>query len=47
MNLYGGAGHSFTNQMVNALGRPASNITNSDRRSWRAMLDLFGEVLAP
>lgn len=46
MNLYGGAGHSFTNPMVNALGRPGFKYHEpSDRRSWRAMLDLFGEVL--
>src|SRR5262245_48296786 len=45
MNLYGGAGHSFTNPMVNALNRPGFKYHEpSDQRSWRAMLDLLGEV---
>ena len=45
LNLYGGAGHSFTNPQVNALGRPGFKYHEpSDRRSWAAMLDLFGEV---
>jgi len=47
MNLYGGAGHSFTNPDVGALGRPGFEYhAETDRRSWRAMLDLFGETLA-
>jgi len=46
MNLYGGAGHSFTNPDVGALGRPGFEYhAETDRRSWRAMLDLFGETL--
>ncbi len=48
MNLYGGAGHSFTNPAANALGRPGfayHELTN--RRAWRAMLDLFDEVFSP
>jgi dienelactone hydrolase len=45
LNLYGGAGHSFTNPQVDALGRPGFKYHPlSDRRSWAAMLDLFGEV---
>ena len=46
MNLYGGAGHSFTNPGVGALGRPGFEYhAETDRRSWRAMLDLFDETL--
>ena len=46
MNLYGGAGHSFTNPDVGALGRPGFEYhAETDRRSWRAMLDFFGETL--
>jgi dienelactone hydrolase len=45
MNLYGGAGHSFTNPDVGRLGRPGFGYHEpSDRRSWKAMLDLFDEV---
>ena len=48
MNLYGGAGHSFTNPDVGALGRPGFEYhAETDRRSWRAMLDLFEEALQP
>jgi dienelactone hydrolase len=47
MNVYGGAGHSFTNPDVGALGRAGFEYhAETDRRSWRAMLDLFGETLA-
>ena len=46
INLYGGAGHSFTNPDVGALGRPGFEYhAETDRRSWRAMLDLFDETL--
>lgn len=46
MHLYGGAGHSFTNPDVGALGRPGFEYhAETDRRSWRAMLDLFDETL--
>lgn len=46
MNLYGGAGHSFTNPDVGAMGRPGFEYhAETDRRSWRAMLDLFDETL--
>ena len=47
MNLYGGAGHSFTNPDVGALGRPGFAYHEAtDRRSWTAMMDLFAETLA-
>jgi dienelactone hydrolase len=43
--VYGGAGHSFTNPDVGAMGRPGFEYNKSaDERSWRAMLDLFDEV---
>jgi dienelactone hydrolase len=47
MNVYGGAKHSFTNPLADAPGTlPAVAYHEpSDRRSWRAMLDLFDEVL--
>jgi len=46
MNLYGGARHSFTNPNVDALGLDAlAYDERADRRSWRAMLELFDEVL--
>lgn len=45
MNLYGGAGHSFTNPDVGRLGRPGfAYDALADRRSWVAMLDLFDEA---
>jgi dienelactone hydrolase len=45
MLVYGGAGHSFTNPASSGLGRPGFAYDKSaDERSWRAMLDLFGEV---
>ncbi len=45
MNLYGGAGHSFTNPEVGRLGRPGfAYDALADRRSWVAMLDLFDEA---
>ncbi len=47
LNLYGGAGHSFTNPDVGALGRPGFAYHEAtDRRSWAAMLDLFAEAFA-
>jgi dienelactone hydrolase len=47
MILYSGAGHSFTNPGANLLGRPGFHYhEQSDRRSWRAMLDAFNEVFA-
>ncbi|MGZ6019782.1 MAG: dienelactone hydrolase family protein [Phenylobacterium sp.] len=48
MNVYGGAGHSFTNPGVGALGRPGFEYhAETDRRSWAAMIDLFDEALGP
>jgi dienelactone hydrolase len=45
LNLYGGAGHSFTNPAIDAMGMPGFRYdASADRRSWRAMLDLFDEV---
>lgn len=46
MNLYGGAVHSFTNPDAGALGVPGiayHELTAS--RAWRAMIDLFDEVM--
>jgi len=48
LELYGGTGHSFTNPRVDALGTPGLAFNAAaDRRSWRAMLDLFGETRGP
>jgi dienelactone hydrolase len=48
MNVYGGAGHSFTNPTVGDLGMPGFEYHKvTDRRSWAAMLDLFDEALGP
>lgn len=45
MTLFGGVGHSFTNPDVGRLGRPGfAYDAAADRRSWAAMMDLFGEV---
>lgn len=45
MILYGRAGHSFTNPLVDQLGRAGFAYDRSaDQRSWRAMIDLFDEV---
>jgi len=46
MNVYGQAGHSFTNPTVGDLGMPGFEYhAETDRRSWAAMLDLFDEAL--
>jgi dienelactone hydrolase len=46
MNVYGEAGHSFTNPGVGGLGMPGFEYhAETDRRSWAAMLDLFDETL--
>lgn len=48
MNVYGGAGHSFTNPDVGALGMPGFEYhEQTDHRSWAAMLELFNETLGP
>jgi dienelactone hydrolase len=45
LNLYGGAKHSFTHPRAALAGVPALAYHElTDRRSWRAMLDLFEEV---
>ncbi len=47
MNLYGGAMHGFTHPFADQAGIPGMKYHEaSDRRSWRAMLDLFDEVFA-
>jgi dienelactone hydrolase len=46
MILYGGVGHSFTNREIDAYKLPGFMYDErADRRSWRAMLDLFDETL--
>jgi dienelactone hydrolase len=46
MNVYGEAGHSFTNPGSGGLGRPGFEYhEQTDRRSWATMLDLFNETL--
>ena len=46
MNVYGGAGHSFTNPIVAALGMPGFEYHEAtDHRSWAQMIDLFDETL--
>jgi dienelactone hydrolase len=48
MDLYGGAGHSFTNPASGDLGMPGfAYHAETDRRSWAAMRDLFDEALGP
>lgn len=48
LHLHGGVGHSFTNRDIDALGIAGfAYDERADERSWRAMLDLFDEVLAP
>src|SRR5438445_1436938 len=48
MNVYGEAGHSFTNPGVGALGMPGFDYhAETDRRSWAVMLDFFDEALGP
>ncbi len=48
MCLYGGAQHSFTNPDAALAGMPGVVYDEAtDRRSWRATLDLFDEVLGP
>jgi dienelactone hydrolase len=47
LHLYGGVGHSFTNLGIHAWNLPGFRYDkNADRRSWAAMLHLFGEVFA-
>jgi len=44
MNLYGGAVHSFTNPGADGSNPAIKYDATAADRSWRAMLDLFGEV---
>jgi dienelactone hydrolase len=46
VELYGDVGHSFTNPRVDEMAIPGVAFdTAADRRSWRAMLDLFDDTL--
>jgi dienelactone hydrolase len=46
MNLYGGVEHSFTNPDADAANMPGIKFHGlTDRRSWRAMIDLFSETI--
>ncbi len=46
MELYGGVGHSFTNPDADSFNMPGIAYDGpTDRRSWRAMIDLFGETI--
>ncbi len=48
MELYGGAGHSFTNREVDAYKMPGfAYDERTDKRSWRAMRAFFDEVFGP
>jgi dienelactone hydrolase len=48
IEVYGGVGHSFTNPRVDEMNMPGLAFdATADRRSWRSMLDLFDEKLAP
>lgn len=47
LNVYGGAGHSFTDRSVDAMGIPHFRYHEpTDRRSWSAMRALFDEISA-
>lgn len=46
LQLYGGAGHSFTNPEADTWGRKGFFYDETtDRRSWNAMIELFNETL--
>jgi len=46
LTVYGGAEPSFTNADAAAVGIPGlAYHAETDRRSWRAMLDLFAETI--
>ena len=48
LELYGGVGHSFTNPAADQLGMPGIEYNaRAERRSWKAMLDLFDETMGP
>ena len=45
LHAYGGTVHSFTNPDAGKVGNPALAYNAvADKRSWRAMIDLFDEV---
>jgi dienelactone hydrolase len=45
MHAYGGTVHSFTNPDAGKVGNPALAYNAvADKRSWKAMIDLFDEV---
>jgi dienelactone hydrolase len=45
VQVYGGAGHGFTNPEADGAGVPElAYHAAADKRSWRAMLRLFDEV---
>lgn len=45
MHLYGGVGHSFTNREIDSYNYPGFRYhAEADRRSWRAMRDLFQDL---
>jgi len=47
LHAYGGVGHSFTNTEIDAWGLPGFFYDEkADRRSWAALMQLFGEVFA-
>jgi dienelactone hydrolase len=47
LHLYGGVGHSFTNQEIDAWNLPGfAYDKKADRRSWAALMQLLGEVFA-
>jgi dienelactone hydrolase len=47
LHLYGGAKHNFTRPGAEQTGRAGVEYNETaDRRSWRAMLDLFNEALS-
>ena len=46
LQVYGGAGHSFTNPAADSRGMKGFFYHEAtDRRSWNAMIELFGETL--
>ena len=46
LHVFGGVGHSYTNPAIDSYGWPGFRYDAvADRRSWRAMLDLFEETL--
>ena len=46
LHIYGGAVHSFTNPEADGSSGALKYDRRADQRSWRSMLELFGEVFA-